>query len=68
MATKKRTPKAPDFPTAAALVKERLREGKEKAEIEAEVQKVFPDYGAWKIAVGVYRRELTKKGELPSES
>ena len=55
----------PECPTAAALVKARLLEGKGKEEIEEEVQKVFPDYGALKIAVGVYRRELKKKGLLP---
>lgn len=64
----KRTGKAkktePEFPTAAALVKQRLIEGRTKEEIESEVEKTFPDYGALKIAVGVYRRELTKKGLL----
>ena len=60
----KKTPDA-EFSTPAALVKARLLEGKGKQEIEEEVGKVFPDYGALKIAVGVYRRELKKKGLLP---
>jgi hypothetical protein len=55
----------PEFPTAAALVKARLVEGKGKKEIEEEVQKMFPDYGALAICVSVYRRELKKKGLLP---
>jgi len=55
----------PEFPTVAALVKDRLLEGKGKEEIEEEVQKVFPDYGALAICVSVYRRELRKKGLLP---
>jgi hypothetical protein len=55
----------PEFPTPAALVKARLLEGKGKEEIEEEVQKVFPDYGALAICVSVYRRELKKKGLLP---
>ena len=55
----------PEFPTPAALVKARLLEGKGKKEIEQEVQKVFPDYGALAICVSVYRRELRKKGLLP---
>lgn len=54
----------PEFPTAAALVKARLVEGKGKQEIEEEVQKLFPDYGALAICVSVYRRELKKKGLL----
>ena len=57
----------PEFPSAAALVKQRIREGKAKAEIEEETQRMFPDYRAWKIAVGVYRRELRAKGEIPGK-
>jgi len=55
----------PEFPTAAAMVKARLVEGKGKQEIEDEVQRAFPDYGALAICVSVYRRELKKKGLLP---
>ena len=51
MAAKTKKTESTEFPTAAALVKARLLEGKGKEEIEEEVQKVFPDYGALKIAV-----------------
>ena len=49
----------------AKLTREGLLAGIPDDEIRAVLSATFPDYGAVKIAVSVYRRELIKKGLLP---